>query len=114
MQLGRRLSKTTVMATCFKSIENGDLTFDFVVELLTEDYSPELIDMSKDLILQCVQRVQKELEFKESVVVCYREIGINILVDKRTVMRALSEYFAKTEMTHVYNVVMAYETVGKK
>jgi len=110
-----RLSRTTVMATCLNAMENTDLlSYDFIVELLAEEYSRELISLSKDLILDTVKKVQRDLEFKQTVIAAYREAGVNILVDKRTAMRAMSTYFPKTEITRVYSAIMAYETIGKK
>ena len=112
---GRRLSKTTIVSTCLNALENTDvLSYDFIVELLAEEYSRELISLSKDLILDTVKKVQRDLEFKQTVIAAYREAGVNILVDKRTAMRAMSTYFPKTEITRVYSAIMAYETIGKK
>lgn len=109
---GRRLSKTTVMTTCMNALENIDvLTYDFVVELLREEYPAELISLSKDMIFSCIQKVNRDLEFRLQVETLYKKIGVNILVDKRTVMRELSNHFTKTEMTKVYSAVMSYETV---
>jgi len=110
-----RLSRTTVMATCLNAMENTDLlSYDFIVELLAEEYSRELISLSKDLILDTVKKVQRDLEFKQIVIEAYKDVGVSVLTDKRAVMRALSSRFLKTEITRVYSAIMAYETVGKK
>lgn len=112
---GRRLSRTTVMATCLNALENTDmLSYDFIIELLAEEYSHELISLSKDMILETIKKVQRDLEFKQTVIEAYKDVGVSILTDKRTVMRALSSQFLKSEITRVYSAIMAYETVGKK
>lgn len=110
--MGKRLSKTTVVATCWKALENVDmLNFDTVVAMLCEDYPSELVSLSKDFILSCVKKVQSDLDFRDKVLSKYAEIGINILADKRSVMRAMSQSFPKDAMTRVFSVVMNYETV---
>lgn len=112
--MGKRLSKTTVMATCWKALENLDLlNYDIVVSMLCEDYPPDLVSLSKDFILDCVKKVQRDLEFRDLVVERYKATDKSILGDKHSVMRLMSQHFPKDQMTRVYNAIMAYETVGR-
>jgi hypothetical protein len=109
---GRRLSKVTVMATCQNAFENMDNpTYDFVAGLISEEYSWELIDLSKDLILRCIAQAKKVFAFKADVILKYQATGKNILIDKAEVMRAMSQLFSKKDMRRVFGTISSYEAL---
>lgn len=105
---GKRIGKVSIITTCWNALENVDkLAYDFVAELLQEEFTPEQIDFSKDLILRCIAYVEEEAEFKAMVIKRYKEFGVNILADKVAVMRYLSQFFPKPKMKKVYSTIMA-------
>ena len=103
------LAKNAIIATCWNAFENVEtLTIDFIKELLLEEFKPEIIEAKHCLIGKCVAFVTKEAEFRERVLGEYRTTGMNILLNKRYVMRRLSEKFAKNEMKKVYSIIVGY------
>lgn len=103
------LSKASVLATCWNSLENQDIvTVEFVKQLLLEEFEEKAIEANADLIEKCVNLVNAEMEFRQKVLNEYRKLGMNILLNKKEVMRSLSDKFAKNQMKKVYSLIMAY------
>jgi len=103
------LSKNTIIATCWNAYENVDvLTIEFVKQLLLEEYAADKIEANTELIQKCIALVTNEMEFRQKVLEEYRKLGMNILLNKREVMRLLSTQFAKSQMKKVYSLVIAY------
>ena len=69
--------------------------------MLLEEFKLELIESSHYTIEKCVEFVINQLEFRDKVLDEYHALGMNILVDKSNVMRALSTKFEKKEMQKV-------------
>ena len=105
---GIRLSKNSVIVTCWNALENIDaLTYEFVCSLLLEEFPQEAIDINEKLIRHCMSVVTEEATFKEDVLNRYKESGLSILKDKVATMRNLSQYFPREKMGKVYNAVIA-------
>lgn len=103
------LSKNTIIATCWNAFENVDtLTLDFVKQLLLEEYAADKIEANAELIQKCIDLVSSEMEFRQKVLTEYRNLGMNVLLNKREVMRVLSEKFNKNKMRKVYSLIIAY------
>lgn len=101
------LDKNTIMATTWNALENIDtLTIDFVKSLLLEEFKPEIVEAKTYLIQTCIEYVMQESEFRGKVLEYYKAIGININLDKRTVMRTMSEKYPKDKMGKVYSIIM--------
>jgi hypothetical protein len=103
------LSKNAVLATAWNAFENMDIvTVEFVKQLLLEEFKPEAIEANLDLVERCVSYVNAEMEFRQVVLEEYKKVGMNILLNKREVMRALSEKFDRSKMGKVYAIVANY------
>ena len=101
------LSKNVVLTTCWNAFENTDIiTIDFINQLLLEEFKPEIIEANHCLIENCISVVTKEMEFKTKVLEKYKTTGKNILLEKREVMRELSQYFSKDKMKKVYSYII--------
>jgi len=103
----RGLSKNIVIATCWNAFENTDSpTPDFIKQLLLEEFKPEIIE--DNLIDTCLNFVKSEADFRNKVLEAYKDIGDNILLNKRDVMRGLASKFPRERMGKVYSIIMSY------
>lgn len=103
------LSKNIIIATCWNGFENADvLTVELINKLLLEEFEESAIEADHDLIERCVQFVNEEAEFKNKVIAEYKATGINILLNKREVMRQLSKKFPKGQMKKVHSTIMKF------
>lgn len=104
---GVGLSKNVILATCWNAFENTDtLTLEFIKQLLIEEFKPEVVESKHYLIESCIDFVTKEMEFKTKVLEKYKTTGKNILLEKREVMRELSQYFPREKMKKVYSYIV--------
>jgi hypothetical protein len=100
------LSKNVIIATCFNAFENVDkLSLEFVNQLLLEEFESDKVEKNKELILNCIEYVTNEMEFRKKVIDDYQLIGININLDKRTVMRTMSTKYPKDKIGKVYSII---------
>lgn len=103
---GVHMSKNSILATTWNALENVDeITYDFIVTLLSEEYDQHEIDMNKELISKCINSVQEELQFREKVVSIYQDIGLDIASNKQQVMRTIAPHFPKHLMGKVYSII---------
>jgi len=104
------IDDSAIFTTVKNALENVDpeaLTPDFVEELLAEEFTKEKIEKSRariatvtyNVITQAI-RMRKVKEFIEK---CPKEVIDSR--DKRTIMRWISQYFQKQEMTKVYHIM---------
>ncbi len=107
--IGRNTILTTIM-NCYESNEFVD--FEAVKALLLEEFTEKDIEFKKDLILQCIKEVEKNIAFKEMVLKVYDDNHLDIKTDKVRTMRVLSEAFSKDVMRNVYSVVMSERGSG--
>ena len=106
------MSKTDIMITCYNALENvdiEDLTYEFVILLLSEEFSEREILRNELRIKFIIKEVKEEIKKRFKIIEVYTQIGLKISEDKRTVMRKMSEYFRKQDMRYVYAIVSAYE-----
>jgi len=100
------IGKNQIIATCENAFENWDNpTVENIVSLLLEEFSKELITRIYDNIGKYLKEVINKHEFIECVLKDYDALGMNILEDKRSVMRALSEKYKKIEMKKVFSTI---------
>lgn len=105
-----KISKNDIMITCYNSLENTDkLSYDFIVELLKEEFSENKIKLSEYLIKDTIKYVTEEIERRELIIKVYNELQIKLKDNKKTLMRKMGEHFNKKEMRYVYNIILAYE-----
>lgn len=100
------INKQVILATCWNALENVEvLTTDFIKRLLLEEFRPELIESSHYRIERCIEFVKGELVFRDSVLDAYKATGMNILTQKKEVMRAMSSKFDRKVMKKVYSTI---------
>jgi len=103
------LSKNIILATCWNGFENANvITTKLIKQLLLEEFEPLVIEAHNQLIGKCVDFINKEAEFRNKVVSEYKATGMNILLNKRDIMRQLSEKFPKDKMKKVYSIIIGY------
>ena len=100
------IDKNIILATCQNAFENwDDPTVDNVRDLLLEEFQPNEVEKVYSLIARCLDETRSRYEFRKTVLDAYRALGMDILTNKREVMRALSAQFPKERMSHVYTVI---------
>lgn len=103
------LSKNIILATCWNGFENADvITVELIKQLLLEEFEPLIIEAHHYLIEKCVAFVNEEAEFRNRVISEYKATGMNLLTNKRDVMRLLSEKFPKTKIKKVYSIIISF------
>jgi len=103
------LSRNTIIATCWNGFENVDvLTVEFIKKLLLEEFEERIVEANHYLIGECVKFVNEAAIFRNKVLAEYKSLGMNILLNKREVMRALSEKFDRNDMKKVYSIIVGY------
>jgi len=101
------LSRNIIVATCWNAFENTDkITIELVKQLLSEEFDQAVIEAHHYLIERCMAEVTEQAEFRGKVLAEYNALGMNIVLNKSEVMRALSEKFPKNMMKKVYSVIV--------
>jgi hypothetical protein len=101
------INKKAVIATCWNFLEtDDDLRYETLLPLLLEEYELRDIETFRVHIQECINHVRHEFEFKERVLREYDKLGMAILTEKATVMRALSNCFPRNEMKKVYTLII--------
>ena len=104
------IGKNIIVATCYNAYENYDNpTVENVVQLLLEEFSQSEVDKIYYGIENNLQNIKEQYEFKQLVLNEYNQLGISILVDKVSVMRALSYKFEKNKMNSVFSIIWSKE-----
>ncbi|MEE9302307.1 MAG: hypothetical protein V3U84_00845 [Thiotrichaceae bacterium] len=107
--MGAGIGRNVIITTCWNAFENIDvLTVDFIKQLLLEEFTPEKIEDKSELIEECIYFVAREAEFRRNVIDDYRKLGMNVLLQKPEVMRAMSEKYAKKDMRKVYSIITGF------
>lgn len=100
------INKQVILTTCWNALENDEgLNLEFVKTLLLEEFKPELVEASHYMIEKSIEFVKTQLEFRQRVLDEYKNTGLNIVLDKAGVMRALSTKFDKKDITKVYSTI---------
>jgi hypothetical protein len=104
------INKNAIIATCWNALENWDNpTVDQVKSLLLEEYALSEVEKVHLAIMKHLEGVRLQQEFRAEVIEVYREMGMNILIDKVAVMRALSQRFDRSLIRRVYTIIMDSE-----
>lgn len=102
------IGKNIIRATCQNAFENWDRpTVENIVSLLLEEFDLHKVEKAHYAIQKYLGEEIEQQEFREKVLEEYYTLGISLLEDKVTVMRALSNKFPKDKMGRVYNAVWA-------
>lgn len=102
------IGRETIRATCRNAFENwGNPTVDQVAELLREEFDAFEVEKAYFSIRKHLNEAFEVKRFRVEVMAQYNELGISILSDKATVMRALSSKFARQDMKKVFSTIMA-------
>lgn len=103
---GDSLPRSVILPTAWNALESceGELTADYVSELLLEEFSELQVTRSRVRVEQAVEIVAVRLRWRERVHREYAGTGLDWGRDgKRAVMRALSACFPREKMKEVYN-----------
>jgi len=106
------MSKKDIMITCYNALENVDIdgiTFEFVGELLLEEFTENEITRNEYKIKQIIKEVKEELQLRNEIITTYKELNLSVKEDKTRTMRTLSQYFPSNRMRYVYTIINAYE-----
>lgn len=106
---GCRLSKNVIISTCWNAFENTDEpTVEFIKTLLSEEFKSEIIEANHDKIKKCLSFVKNEVFFRQNVIDIYHKSRKNVLVDKPSVMKHMSQFFNKKDMRKVYSIIINF------
>lgn len=101
------IGKNIIMATCENALENWDTpTVTNVKELLLEEFQQHDIDQVHYRIQGYLDEVIERHMLMDTVMKSYKALEMNILTDKREVMRKLSEQYDRRQMRKVYRIIM--------
>ena len=108
------IHNNSIRATVYNAYENTDnVTFDFVKQLLLEEYPPEIIDKSLDKIKKIMDEVRNDIQTRVNVLDLYESLKLDVEHSKEETMRTLSNYFEKKEMRYVYWIIAHFKKVTK-
>jgi len=100
------IGKNVLRATIENAFENWDEpTVEQIKQLLLEEFSEAEVEKSHYRIGPIPDKAKAEHILREEVLKAYSEIGVSILDDKATVMRALSQQFDKKDMRRVFTTI---------
>jgi len=109
MAASRKISKISVIATCWNVFEDTDvLNFDTLKPLLLEEWGEEKINSSRILIYKCIEYVNALYKIKNEAFVLLKEYekeGLTLEDNKADVMRRMAEVFGKKNSRLVYSVL---------
>lgn len=112
MSAGKGLSDHCIKTTIYNAYENKDhVTLKDVEELLREEFHSDIVKVNRKRIRLMMGTVKGEIDFNSDVMETYRKLKIGILEDKRAVMRVMSEFYSKSKMRHVYQIIAANEGI---
>lgn len=106
------MSRNDIVTTCYNALENvelEELSYDFVVELLKEEFDGREVVSNEARIKVIMEEVKEEVQKRYKTIEVYNKLGIKLKDNKREVMRKMSELFNKKDMRYVYNIIESYE-----
>jgi len=102
------IGRNIIRATCQNAFENWDRpTVENIVSLLLEEFNQQEVEKAYYSIQKYLGEEIAQQEFREKVLEEYYALGISLLEDKVTVMRALSTKFPREKMGKVYSAIWA-------
>lgn len=102
------LPEAVILPTVWNSLEScpGELTVEYVRELLLEEFSDSQVNKSDYRIRKCVDQVKATLAWREKVMIEYRSTGLSWEKDgKGAVMRALSGRLPREKMRAAFSAL---------
>ena len=103
---GGGLGRNVIAATCYNALENVDmLTYDFVKQLLVEEFTEVQVESVKDLVIKVIDEVMAEVTFRAQIIEEYRSLGMDINLDKAAVMRHFGTRYPRKEMRRIYSII---------
>jgi len=101
------LPMSIILPTVWNALESCDnLTVDYVLVLLREEYDESLINRAYSRIEKAVAQVLAQIAWRKKVKECYDSTGLDFNQNtKRDVMSALSKSFQKCEMKKVFTAL---------
>jgi len=106
------MSKNSIATTCYNALENvslDELNYDFVAELLKEEYTETEIQRNEFRIKDILQLVKEEVVKRNNIIETYQKLNLSLKENKNTLMREMSKYFNKKDMRYIYSILEAYE-----
>lgn len=106
------MSKNDIATTCYNALENVDLeklSYDFVVELLKEEFDEREIISNETRIKVILGEVKEEVQKRYQIIEIYNKLGMKLKDGRGKIMRKMSESFHKGDMRYVYSIIEAYE-----
>ena len=101
------INKNMIIAACYKAIENfNEPTRENVIQVLSEDNTELEIDKVYYGIGKYLKETQVDMQLRRSVISEYQTLGMNIITNKKDVMRTMSTKFKKDEMKRVFSIIM--------
>jgi hypothetical protein len=103
------IGRNVLRATIENAFENwNEPTVDQIRELLLEEFSEVEVDKAQHAIEHHLKEALKYHILVNDVLSAYSDLGMSILDDKATVMRALAPKFRKDQMRKVFNIIWAH------
>lgn len=100
------ISRNAIVTTIINAYEdNKEVTYEIVKELLLEEFTENVIEDKKNMVLKLMNEVENRIRFRERVLRFYSELGLDLKADKTGTMRTLSKYFDRKEMSKVYTQI---------
>jgi hypothetical protein len=105
------IDRNSILTTIWNSLENIDIenvTYDFISNLLREEFTLQQIERSKERIVHTIVDVQAAVAFRSKVMEAFQLGNFAIpQTEKGPVMRFMSTHFDKKNMREVYNALRA-------
>ena len=102
------IPESIILPTAWNALESvdKDLTPDYVIMLLKEEFDDDKINKSMMRIEKCVAKVVAKHKFRQHIMDLYMASGLSFEKEgKSLVMRHMSQYFIKEQMKHVYTAM---------
>jgi len=107
---GDAIAYESVYTTVVNAFENFDEpTYDDVVGLLQEEFDVEKIEKSRVRIEKVLGKVLFDKKLQYELADDYRKLGVDINLDKVTVMRHFGKIYPKSEAHRIFNLLKQYE-----
>jgi hypothetical protein len=100
----------TTVVNAFENFDNP--TYDDVVGLLMEEFDISKIEKARTRIENTLERVTFEKKLQFEIVDIYNKLGVDINVDKKTVMRHFATLYPKNQSSRIFTLLNRY--VNKK
>lgn len=105
-----------ITTTIWNSLESCDeITFDYLVELLKEEFTDTQIGKSEQRIRKAIDSVKREQKIRIKVLEVYQSSGLDFEKDgKKMIMRCMSEHFDKHIMSKVFGVLKVLNIIKEQ